>query len=47
MLPEDLKQDQRIFHIADRNKKGIVILVNKWDLIKKDTNSTKKFRRTN
>ena len=36
-------QDQRIFHIADRNKKGIVILVNKWDLIKKDTNSTKNF----
>ena len=36
-------QDQRIFHIADRNKKGIVILVNKWDLIKKDTNSNKNF----
>ena len=36
-------QDQRIFHIADRNKKGIVILVNKWDAIEKDTNTTKKF----
>ena len=36
-------QDQRIFHIADRNKKGIVILVNKWDVIDKDTNTTKKF----
>ena len=36
-------QDQRIFHIADRNKKGIVILVNKWDAIDKDTNTTKKF----
>ena len=36
-------QDQRIFHIADRNKKGIVILVNKWDIIDKDTNTTKKF----
>ena len=35
-------QDQRIFHIADRNKKGIVILVNKWDVIDKDTNTTKK-----
>ena len=33
-------QDQRIFHIADRNKKGIIILVNKWDLVKKSTNST-------
>ena len=30
-------QDQRIFHIADRNKKGIVILVNKWDLKAKST----------
>jgi len=34
-------QDQRIFHIADRNKKGVVILVNKWDLVEKDTQSTK------
>ena len=30
-------QDQRIFHIADRNKKGIIILVNKWDLKDKST----------
>ena len=30
-------QDQRIFHIADRNKKGIVVLVNKWDLKDKST----------
>ena len=36
-------QDQRIFHIADRNNKGIVILVNKWDLIKKSTETSKKF----
>ena len=36
-------QDQRIFHIADRNKKGLVILVNKWDLIAKDTATTKAF----
>ena len=34
-------QDQRIFHIADRNKKGVVILVNKWDLVEKDTQTTK------
>jgi GTP-binding protein len=26
-------QDLNIFHLAERNKKGIVILVNKWDLI--------------
>jgi GTP-binding protein len=30
-------QDQRIFHIADKNKKGVVILVNKWDLLDKST----------
>ena len=36
-------QDQRIFHIADRNHKGIVILVNKWDLVKKSTETSKKF----
>jgi GTP-binding protein len=34
-------QDQRIFHIADRNKKGVVILVNKWDLVEKKTGTTK------
>ena len=33
-------QDQKIFHIADRNKKGIIILINKWDLIEKDTSTT-------
>ena len=36
-------QDQRIFHIADRNRKGIVILVNKWDLLDKSTETAKKF----
>jgi GTP-binding protein len=25
-------QDLNIFHLADKNNKGIVILVNKWDL---------------
>ena len=37
-------QDQRIFHIADKNKKGIVILVNKWDSIEKNTESTQQFK---
>ena len=36
-------QDQRIFHIADRNNKGIIILVNKWDLINKSTETAKEF----
>ena len=32
-------QDINIFHLAEKNKKGIVILVNKWDLIEKQTNN--------
>ncbi len=36
-------QDQNIFWLAEKNKKGIVILVNKWDLVEKDTHSTKEF----
>ena len=30
-------QDQNIFWLAEKNRKGIVILVNKWDLVEKDT----------
>ncbi|MCK4562236.1 MAG: ribosome biogenesis GTPase Der [Flavobacteriaceae bacterium] len=36
-------QDQNIFWLAEKNKKGIVILVNKWDLVEKDTHTTKGF----
>jgi len=36
-------QVQNIFWLAHRNNKGIVILVNKWDLIEKETFSTKVF----
>ena len=36
-------QDQNIFHLADKNKKGIVILVNKWDLMEKTSNSIKEY----
>ncbi len=36
-------QDMSIFNLIVKNKKGVVILVNKWDLIEKDTHSTKKF----
>jgi len=36
-------QDQNIFWLAQKNRKGIVILVNKWDLIEKDTLSTKAY----
>ncbi len=34
-------QVQSIFWLAQRNNKGIVILVNKWDLVEKDNQSTK------
>ncbi|HXI00470.1 MAG TPA: ribosome biogenesis GTPase Der [Sphingobacteriaceae bacterium] len=36
-------QDINIFHLAEKNKKGVAILVNKWDLIEKDTKTTKVF----
>lgn len=37
-------QDQNIFHLAQRNEKGIVILVNKWDLVEdKETMTMKKY----
>ncbi|MDD4576453.1 MAG: ribosome biogenesis GTPase Der, partial [Bacteroidales bacterium] len=32
-------QDLNIFSLAQRNHKGVVIVVNKWDLIEKETNS--------
>ncbi|OIQ30819.1 MAG: ribosome biogenesis GTPase Der [Bacteroidetes bacterium MedPE-SWsnd-G2] len=36
-------QVQNIFWLAERNRKGIVILVNKWDLVEKDHKSAKEF----
>lgn len=36
-------QDLSIFSLMIRNNKGVVILVNKWDLVEKDNSSTKKF----
>jgi len=36
-------QDLNILHLAERNRKGVVILVNKWDLIGKDTGTTKSY----
>ncbi len=36
-------QVQNIFWLAQRNHKGIVILVNKWDLVDKDTGSVKAY----
>ncbi|MEI6139362.1 MAG: ribosome biogenesis GTPase Der [Mariniphaga sp.] len=36
-------QDVSIFHLIHRNKKGIVVVVNKWDLVEKDNHTMKKF----
>jgi GTPase len=36
-------QDLNIFYLALRNKKGVVIMVNKWDLLEKETNTMKEY----
>ncbi|GGH22473.1 ribosome biogenesis GTPase Der [Sphingobacterium alkalisoli] len=36
-------QDINIFHLAEKNKKGVVILVNKWDMVEKDHKTAKEF----
>ena len=38
------EQDKKIAGIAHEAGKGIIILVNKWDLVEKETNTMKKFR---
>nr|WP_299204258.1 ribosome biogenesis GTPase Der [uncultured Brumimicrobium sp.] len=37
------KQDLHIYYMCEKNHKGIVVLVNKWDLIEKDTMTTKEY----
>ena len=36
-------QDVNVFHLIARNSKGVVVLVNKWDLVEKETHSTREF----
>jgi GTP-binding protein len=36
-------QDVNLFRLADKNGKGIVILVNKWDLVEKDHKTSKAY----
>jgi len=38
-------QDVSIFHLIHRNKKGIVVVVNKWDLVEKDNHTMNSFER--
>lgn len=37
------KQDLSIFSVIEKNNKGVVLLVNKWDLIDKETNTMKEY----
>jgi GTP-binding protein len=39
-------QDVSIFSLAARKGKGIVVLINKWDLVEKDTNTAKEYEAT-
>ncbi|MBC6426549.1 MAG: ribosome biogenesis GTPase Der [Ekhidna sp.] len=38
-------QDMNIIGLADRYKKGVVLMVNKWDLIEKGTRTANEFRK--
>ncbi|WP_313385051.1 ribosome biogenesis GTPase Der [Chishuiella sp.] len=37
-------QDLNILYLAERNRKGVVILINKWDLLEKETNTMKEYK---
>jgi GTPase len=36
-------QDLNIFHLIDKNRKGVVIIVNKWDLVEKESKTHLEF----
>ena len=38
-------QDLNILSLIQKNSKGLIILVNKWDLVEKETNTTKLFEK--
>jgi len=38
-------QDVNVFHLIERNSKGVVVLVNKWDLVEKETKTMKEYER--
>src|SRR5690606_26476178 len=38
-------QDLNIFSLAVRKGKGVVVLVNKWDLVQKETNTAKEYEK--
>ncbi|MFD1629553.1 ribosome biogenesis GTPase Der [Pseudopedobacter beijingensis] len=39
-------QDINIFHLAEKNRKGVVLVVNKWDLVEKDHKTAKEYEKT-
>ena len=39
-------QDLNIFHLIERNQKGMVIVVNKWDLIEKDNRTLQEYEKS-
>lgn len=39
-------QDLTIYSLAAKKGKGIVVLVNKWDLVKKETNTAREYEKT-
>jgi GTP-binding protein len=39
-------QDVTIFSLATRKGKGVVVLVNKWDLVEKETNTARDYEKT-
>lgn len=39
------QQDINIFGLIEKNRKGVVVLVNKWDLIEKETNSAMEYEK--
>jgi len=38
-------QDMNIFQLIIRNKKGCVLVINKWDLVEKETNTLKEYEK--
>ena len=39
------QQDMNIFQLIEKNHKGVVVVVNKWDLVEKDHNSSREFKK--
>ena len=38
-------QDMSLFHLAHRRNKGVVVLINKWDLVEKNTNTARDYEK--